>query len=175
MGADEYWSMCLCMIFCNINFQDPGVMWIKRWIIAQLMSCIFLKVWWIFCMKCVEFRCALMHAAWMHDKTSGDGGDACRIFWGWLDAHGRTVLKVPKGSQIWMQPLEMHEAWNHESIFQIQRNAQIFGLTYGQLCVALSHCTSNNCIKFLFKDGLQQTVTQNVVCPEVLLDWCNCK
>ena len=21
MGADEYWSMCLCMIFCNINIQ----------------------------------------------------------------------------------------------------------------------------------------------------------
>ena len=51
-------------------------------------------------MMCVEFRSALMHAAWMHDKTSGDGGDACRIFWGGLDAHVRTVLKVPKGSQI---------------------------------------------------------------------------
>ena len=41
-----------------------------------------------------------MHAAWTHDKTSGDGGDACRIFWGRLDAHVRTGLKVPKGSQI---------------------------------------------------------------------------
>ena len=38
-------------------------------------------------MMCVEFRSALMHAAWMHDKTSENGGDECRIFWGWLDAH----------------------------------------------------------------------------------------
>ena len=21
MGADEYWSMCLCMVICNINIQ----------------------------------------------------------------------------------------------------------------------------------------------------------
>ena len=44
----------------------------------------------------VDFRSALMHAAWTHDKTSGDGGDACRIFGGWLDAHVRTQLKVSK-------------------------------------------------------------------------------
>ena len=42
--------------------------------------------------------------------------------------------------------------------------------THGQLYVALSHCTSSNRIKVLFKDGSQQTVTQNVVYPEVLLD-----
>ena len=52
----------------------------------------------------------------------------------------------------------------------MQRNVQIFGHTDGQLCVALSHCTSSNCIKFLFKDGSQQSVTQNVVYAEVLLD-----
>jgi len=42
--------------------------------------------------------------------------------------------------------------------------------THGQLYVALSCCTSSNCIKVLFKIGSQQTVTQNVVYPEVLLD-----
>ena len=42
--------------------------------------------------------------------------------------------------------------------------------THGQLYVALSRCTSSNRIKVLFKDGSQQTVTQNVVYPEVLLD-----
>ena len=42
--------------------------------------------------------------------------------------------------------------------------------THGQLYVALSRCTSSNHIKVLFKDGSQQTVTQNVVYPEVLLD-----
>ena len=36
-------------------------------------------------MMCVEFRSALMHAAWMHDKASGDGGDACRYCGdGWM-------------------------------------------------------------------------------------------
>ena len=42
--------------------------------------------------------------------------------------------------------------------------------THGQHYVALSHCTSSNHIKVLFKGGSQQTVTQNVVYPEVLLD-----
>ena len=40
--------------------------------------------------------------------------------------------------------------------------------THGQLYVALSHCTSSNCIRVLFKDGSQQTVTQHVVYAEVL-------
>ena len=42
--------------------------------------------------------------------------------------------------------------------------------THGQLYVALLSCTSSNHIKVLFKDGSQQTVTQNVVYPEVLID-----
>ena len=35
-------------------------------------------------MMCVEFRSALMHAAWMHDKTSGDGGHAGYFGDGWM-------------------------------------------------------------------------------------------
>ena len=122
-------------------------MWIKCWINAQMMSCIFVKVWWIFCMMCVEFRSALMHAAWMHDKTPGDGGDACRIFWGWLDAHVTTGLKVSKGSQIWIQPLEMHMAWNHKSICKIQRNVQIFRLMAAEQ-VHIYQCTHNDPLKY---------------------------
>ena len=102
-------------------------MWIKCWINAWMMSCIFAKVWWIFCMMCMEFRSALMHM-WTHDKTFGDGGDACRIFWGWLAACVRIVLKVSEVLQIWIQPLKMHMAWNHKSICKIWRNVQIFGL-----------------------------------------------
>ena len=48
----------------------------------------------------VEFRSALMQAVWTHDKTFRDGGYACRIFWGWLDACVRIVLKVFKVLQI---------------------------------------------------------------------------
>ena len=51
-------------------------------------------------MMCMEFRSALLHAVRMHDKTFGDGGDACRIFWGWLDACVRIVLKVSEVLQI---------------------------------------------------------------------------
>ena len=45
-------------------------------------------------MMCVEFRSALMQAVLTYDKTFRDGGYACRIFWGWLDACVRIVLKI---------------------------------------------------------------------------------
>ena len=48
----------------------------------------------------MEFRSALLQAVWTHDKTFRDGGYACRIFWGWLDACVRIVLKVFKVLQI---------------------------------------------------------------------------
>ena len=97
MGADEYWSMCLCMIFHNINIQgfwgDAKKVLNKcpnddLYICEDLANILH---------DVVEFRCALMHAVWMHYKAFTDGGDACSIFWGWLDACIRTVLKVSEG------------------------------------------------------------------------------
>ena len=80
MGADECWSMCLCMIFHNINIQgfwgDAKKVLNKcpndELYICEDLANILHDV--------VEFRGALMHAVWMHDKTFTDGGDACRIF-----------------------------------------------------------------------------------------------
>ena len=113
-------------------------MWIKCWINAWMNSCIFAKVWWIFCMMCMKFRSALMQAVWTHDKTFVDGGYACRIFWGWLDACFRIVLEVSKVLQIWIQPLEMHMAWNHKNICKIWRTVQIFGLRGHNRCMPIS-------------------------------------
>lgn len=42
--------------------------------------------------------------------------------------------------------------------------------THGQLYVALSRCTSSNRIKVLFPDGSDNTVTKNIVYPEILID-----
>ena len=57
-----------------------------------------------------------------------------------------------------------------QSVKYLGLDVQTPVFTHGQLYVALSHCTSSNHTKVLFKDGSQQTVTQNVVYPGVLLD-----
>ena len=61
-----------------------------------------------------------------------NSGYACRILWGWFDACSGVVIKVSKGSQIWIQPLGMCMAWNHKNVHTNWRNILKISDLWGQ-------------------------------------------
>ena len=56
-----------------------------------------------------------------------------------------------------------------QSVKNVGLHLQKSVFTHGQLYVALSQCTSSQRIKVIFKEGTQETVTRNIVYPEVLI------
>ena len=57
-----------------------------------------------------------------------------------------------------------------QSIKYIGINFQTPVFTHGQFYVAMSRCTSGNCVKVLFPDNSTNTITKNIVYPEALLN-----
>ena len=56
-----------------------------------------------------------------------------------------------------------------QSVKNVGINFQTPVFTHGQFYVAMSQCTSGSCIKVLFPEDSPNTVTKNIVYPEVLL------
>ena len=57
-----------------------------------------------------------------------------------------------------------------QSVKYIGINFQTPVITHGQFYVAMSRCTSGNCVKVLFPDNSNNTITKNIVYPEALLN-----